>query len=43
MRGLGEAVGRPIHLTEENMHDWRWLTFAPETGQWTVDRAVGPA
>jgi len=29
MQGLGDAVRRPVHLTEENVHNWRWLTYAP--------------
>lgn len=34
MRGLGRATGRPVHLTEENVHEWRWLTFEPASNGW---------
>ena len=34
MRGLGQATGRPVHLTEENVHEWRWLTFDPASNEW---------
>lgn len=39
MRGLGEAAGRNVHLTEENAHDWRWLTFDPATSAWSFEPA----
>jgi hypothetical protein len=39
MDGLATAVGRPVHLTEENVHEWRWLTFDPGTGAWTTHPA----
>lgn len=34
MRGLGRVTGRQVHLTEENVHDWRWLTFDPASDGW---------
>lgn len=39
VRGLGEAAGRKVHLTEENAHEWRWLTFDPVTSAWSFDPA----
>ncbi len=37
MRGLGSALARPVHLTEENVHQWRWLTFDPISESWTFE------
>ena len=44
MHGLAQAVDRPVHLTEENVHEWRWLTFDPRTDTWTAppDPMSGP-
>jgi len=44
MHGLGHALGRPVHLTEENIHEWRRLTFYPGTEAWTAhpDPTSGP-
>jgi len=37
MRGLGRAIGRPVHLTEESVHNCRWLTFDPAEDLWIFE------
>jgi hypothetical protein len=34
MRGLASAANDSVHLTEENMSGWRWLTYDPRSDQW---------
>jgi hypothetical protein len=34
VEGLGQAVGMPVSLTEENMPDAVWLSYHPGAGMW---------
>jgi len=48
MRGLAEAVGSQVQLTDENVHEplWTWLKYDPSTAAWTkgqrFDVTLGP-
>ena len=34
MRGLARVAESPVHLTEENAPDQRWLTYDPPSDRW---------
>ena len=34
MRGLATVANGPVHLTEENLSDQRWLTYDPRSSEW---------
>jgi hypothetical protein len=34
VEGLGQAVGQPVNLTEENMREWVWYAYNPTADEW---------
>jgi len=34
VEGLGQAVGQPVSLTEENMHQSVWFAYDPTADEW---------